>query len=235
MEIENEQATESQSHKPQKERRTASFLDDAPAHPPSPTPRRKSFLETANERRKSIMSILSDGKRKSIQGEFKRNLGLLSVISYLIGGIIGTGIFISPTGVLIYSGSPGVALLVWVGCGLVAMLAALCFAELGTSFPHSGSSYIYVKLAFGDFAAFVFEWVDVILRKSTTSCVRYLTFAIYFLQPFYGLCRPPTLIVRLVAAVAMCKYYCNGTKNCRDDDMNVQICELSMSLSRLWI
>lgn len=154
-------------------------------------------------RSKSILSNLSE-KRKSLQGEFKRNLGLLSVVSYLIG-VIGTGIFISPSGVLLYSGSPGVALLVWVGCGLVALLAALCFAELGTSFPHSGSSYIYIKLAFGNFAAFLFQWVDVILRKSTTTCVRYLTFSIYFLQPFYGVCKPPTIIVRLVAAVAMCK------------------------------
>uniref|UniRef100_A0A915HH46 Uncharacterized protein n=1 Tax=Romanomermis culicivorax TaxID=13658 RepID=A0A915HH46_ROMCU len=145
------------------------------------------------------------------RGTFRREMGLFSVISYLIGGIIGTGIFISPSGVLEHSGSPGMALIVWVSCGFVALLTALCYAELGTSYPHSGSSYYYVKIAFGDFAAFVFEWVDIILRKSTTGCVRYMTFSIYFLQPFFGSsCSPTSEATKIVAAVAIvCLAYIN--------------------------
>lgn len=62
----------------------------------------------------------------------KRSIGLMGAVNIIIGVMIGSGIFVSPTDALKYSGSIGFCLVVWAVCGIVSLLGALCFAELGT-------------------------------------------------------------------------------------------------------
>lgn len=74
--------------------------------------------------------------------------------NWILGVIIGSGIFISPVGVLKYTGSPFLSICVWAGCGLYATIGALCYAELGTTIPLSGGDYIYIAEVFHDFSKF---------------------------------------------------------------------------------
>lgn len=69
-----------------------------------------------------------------------------------LGNIIGSGIFVSPKGVLENASSVGMAIFVWLGTGVVTAIGALCYAELGVTIPRSGGDYSYVKEIFGGLA-----------------------------------------------------------------------------------
>ncbi len=89
----------------------------------------------------------------------QRTLGLRDVTFLLVGGVIGSGIFLTPGGVLRdVGGRPGLALGVWALGGLLSLLGALTYAELTARNPRAGGLYIYIRDAFGPLPAFLFGW-----------------------------------------------------------------------------
>lgn len=141
----------------------------------------------------------SHNGKQSKPVRLERRLGVWNGVAIIIGVIIGSGIFISPTGVFKESGSIGASLIVWAICGLLSLMGALCMAELGTSIADSGGDYSYIKLAYGPCLSFLYLWVTVLIILPCSNALAALTFANYILQPFYDSCEPPAHAIRLFA------------------------------------
>uniref|UniRef100_A0A8C9EJ85 Solute carrier family 7 member 10 n=1 Tax=Pavo cristatus TaxID=9049 RepID=A0A8C9EJ85_PAVCR len=124
----------------------------------------------------------------------------------LPGNIIGSGIFISPKGVLEHTGSVGLALIIWVLGGGVAALGSLCYAELGVTIPKSGGDYSYVTEIFGGLAGFLLLWSAVLIMYPTSLAVISLTFSNYVLQPVFPNCIPPYNASRILSMVCLREY-----------------------------
>ena len=79
-----------------------------------------------------------------------RTLGFTDLVLIVIGTVIGSGIFVVPATVLASSGGAvGTALLVWLVAGILSLLGALTYGELGAANPDAGGLYVYIRDAFG--------------------------------------------------------------------------------------
>ncbi|XP_061428143.1 large neutral amino acids transporter small subunit 2-like isoform X1 [Lethenteron reissneri] len=133
----------------------------------------------------------------------KQEIGLVSACGIIVGNIIGSGIFVSPKGVMENAGSVGLALVVWIVTGVITAIGALCYAELGVTIPKSGGDYSYVTDIFGSLAGFLRLWIAVLVIYPTNQAVIALTFSRYALQPAFPSCLSPDLALRLLAALCL--------------------------------
>ncbi|KAH9638416.1 hypothetical protein HF086_007723 [Spodoptera exigua] len=114
-----------------------------------------------------------------------------------------SGIFVSPSGLLERTGSVGISFIIWMACGLLSLLGALAYAELGTMNTSSGAEYAYFMDAFGGPPAFLFSWVSTLVLKPSQMAIICLSFAKYAVEPFVSECEPPTSLVKLVAVISI--------------------------------
>lgn len=164
--------------------------------------------DSREDNNNAMGSTPSGASMGSEQVRLKQTLGLFNGVAMIVGVIVGSGIFVSPKGVLIESGSVGLALVIWTISGLICLLGALCFAELGTMIVSSGGMYSYIQEAFGGLASFIYLWVSLLITFPAANAVIALTCGFYVLQPFFP-CGAPDAAVRLIAAMAICEcFFC---------------------------
>ena len=101
-----------------------------------------------------------------------RALGPAAASSIVLGTMIGTGIFLKPSEVAADAGSAGWALAAWVVGGLVSLLGALCYVELGSSIPEAGGEYAYLREGLGDAWGFLFGWThSMVARPASVAAI----------------------------------------------------------------
>ncbi|XP_033115407.1 cystine/glutamate transporter-like [Anneissia japonica] len=142
----------------------------------------------------------------------KRQLGLASCISVIVGSAIGSGIFVSPKGILQEVPNVNISLVLWVVCGIVNTLGALSYGELGTTYSKSGGDYIYLLESFGPMIGFLRIWTSLVAVRTGSIMVVLLTASVYILKPLIGsTCEDlPEVAIRLITAVlTCCLFYIN--------------------------
>src|SRR5579871_3629589 len=110
----------------------------------------------------------------------RRQLGLFDATMIVMGGIVGSGIFINPYVVALHVHTPFLILGVWVLGGGLAMLGAFIWAELATRMPDSGGQYLYLREAYHPSVAFIYGWVLLLVTQTGGMAAVAVTFARYF-------------------------------------------------------
>ena len=133
---------------------------------------------------------------------YARRLGIFSASMAVIGGIIGSGVFLGPQIVAARVGSAGLTLVAWVVGGVIALAGAFCFGELGARRPRAGGGYVYLREAFGPLPAFLYGWALLLVIATGATAAVAVTFASYAV-PLLGLSPRATLPLATVAIVVL--------------------------------
>jgi APA family basic amino acid/polyamine antiporter len=100
----------------------------------------------------------------------------------VMGGIIGSGIFMNPYVVARQVHTPFLILTVWVIGGVIALAGAFIYAELSARRPHVGGQYAYVREAYHPAVAFVYGWGLLLVTQTGGMAAVAVTFARYFVE-----------------------------------------------------
>jgi len=114
--------------------------------------------------------------------QLARRLGLFDATMIVMGGIIGSGIFMNPYVVARQVHTAFLILGVWVFGGLLALIAAFIWAELAVWRPDVGGQYAYLREAFHPSVAFLYGWVLLLVIQTGGMAAVAVTFARYFLE-----------------------------------------------------
>lgn len=103
---------------------------------------------------------------KRAQPGLKRELGIWSAASIVVGTVIGSGIFLVPQDMIKEVGSPMILFGVWIFGGLLSLFGALTYAELASSMPEAGGEYVYLREAYGPMWGFLYGWTQLWVAKA---------------------------------------------------------------------
>ncbi|HIM28402.1 MAG TPA: amino acid permease, partial [Planctomycetes bacterium] len=111
--------------------------------------------------------------------DVRRRLSLFDSCSLIVGIIIGAGIF--TTSPLIAANAPTLTILfgLWVAGGIISIMGALCYAELGSTYPQACGDYHYLTKAYGSWAGFLFGWLQTVIARPGDITLMAIIFATY--------------------------------------------------------
>jgi len=129
-------------------------------------------------------------------------IGWLTATSIVISSMIGTGVFTSLGFQLLEVQNTWSIILLWFLGGILALIGAFTFAELGTYYKRSGGDYVFISESFGPFWGYLSAWTSMIVGFSAPVAIAAIAMESY-LAPFH---LPSIRIFSVVAIVAICLF-----------------------------
>src|SRR5579884_3132203 len=111
--------------------------------------------------------------------ELARTLSLFDSVAIVVGMMIGGGIFLVPNLVARSLPSAPVILCVWALAGVISFIGALACSELGAALPCTGGQYVFLREAYGPFAAFLCGWSSFTVTRGAQSAWSAVVFSMY--------------------------------------------------------
>jgi basic amino acid/polyamine antiporter, APA family len=111
-------------------------------------------------------------RESNAQPELRRALGPSAAAAIVLGTMIGTGIFLKPSEMAAEAGCLFVVFAALVVGGVLSLFGALCYAELGATFPQAGGEYVYLRRGFGTVWGFFFGWMhSTVARPASVAAI----------------------------------------------------------------
>ena len=107
-------------------------------------------------------------------------LGIFDATMVVMGGIVGSGIFINPYVVAKLVHTPALILSAWIAGGLLALVGAFIYAELSNRMPRVGGQYAYIREAYDPLLGFLYGWVSILVIHAGGTAAVAVTFGKYF-------------------------------------------------------
>ena len=161
--------------------------------------------------------------------EKHKTLTYLNGLSLIVGLIIGSGIFSSPSQVNVNAGSPGASLLVWAIAGVLAWTGASSFAELGGAIPLNGGAQIYLSKIFGELFGFLFTWCAVVVLKPGSTAIISIIMGEYLVRAIIG-AEAENVNPWINKSVALVGLFCVTLLNCVSTRLGAKMGDMFMFL-----
>jgi basic amino acid/polyamine antiporter, APA family len=146
----------------------------------------------------------------SVSARLAPRLGLFDATMVVMGGIVGSGIFINPYVVAREVHSVPLILGAWILGGIIALAGAFVYAELAARLPVVGGQYAYLREAYHPAVAFLYGWVLLLVIQTGGMAAVAVTFAHYFLELTHA--RVPGGFVAAAALAVLAIVNCLGVR-----------------------
>src|SRR5690554_3000001 len=121
------------------------------------------------------MPAVSRKPPSTLLGASRGSLTVLDGVAVLVGVVIGIGIFGFPPLVAQQTDSALVYMGLWIAGGLVMLVGALCYAELGSAYPHAGGEYHFLRRAWGPPVGLLFAWArGTVIQTGSIAAVAFI-------------------------------------------------------------
>ena len=112
-------------------------------------------------------------------------IGYSAAVSIIVGSVIGSGIFMKPATMAGQLASPVWLIAVWIIGGIISLIGALIFSEIGAMIPKTGGLFTYFRYMYGDFVAFLYGWsAFTVINTASVAAISFVcaAYANYFLH-----------------------------------------------------
>src|SRR3984885_2461965 len=143
-------------------------------------------------------------------GGLAARLGIFDATMVVMGGIVGSGIFINSYVVAKLVHTPAMILGAWVAGGLLALVGAFIYAELANRMPEVGGQYAYIREAYDPLLGFLYGWVSILVIHAGGTAAVAVTFGKYFRE--FSHSAVPENVAAVSVVVALTAINCLGVR-----------------------